>query len=261
VDLSSTEDEGGPWETVGKRRRKASPPRPPPQYQQCCLLSHQEANDFQAVKRFMRSYPDLSIRITGSSRPGFILRPQDEKSAFLFARLAREEQLGITLGEVQAEVRGVVSRYPVNFGLDPILDDPRVTFARRCTYSVDHGRREPTRQVEVTFRGCLPDVLDLGSWGVYSVRRFTRAPLQCFNCQAYGHVQKHCRLRELCGVCSGRHPTSECFSALRAGECRAARCSDCGKEHHVWCKQCPERMRNLPPPCCKAARGPTLYRH
>ena len=109
---------------------------------------------------------------------------------------------------------GVVQRYPVGFSPDPILADLRVTFARRCTYSAGHGRREPTRQVMVSFAGPLPNALDLGSWGVYSVRRFTPESLRCFKCQAFGHVQKHCGARELCAVCSGRHPTSECISAL-----------------------------------------------
>ena len=52
---------------------------------------------------------------------------------------------------------------------------------------------------------------------------------------------------EPCGVCSGRHPTSECISALKRGERPVARCPNCGKGHHVWSKLCPERLRRLPP--------------
>ena len=79
------------------------------------------------------------------------------------------------------------------------------------------------------------------------MRRFTPEPLRCFKCQAFGHVQKHCRAVELCAVCSGRHPTSECISALRSGERPAARCPNCGMGHHAWSKLCPERLRRLPP--------------
>ena len=198
----------------------APPPTPPPRYRQYRLLSHQETSDFLAIRGLEQSYPEANLRVTGSSRTGYLLCPQDEETAFLLARIARggEEQFGCTLGEVAAETRGVVLRYPLGFSLDPILADPRVTFARRCTYSAGHGRREPTRQVMVTFVDGLPNSLDLGSWGVYSVRRFTPEPLRCFKCQAFGHVQKHCGARELCAVCSSRHPTSECISTLRGGE-------------------------------------------
>ena len=231
-----------------KGRRKVPPTPPPPKHRQYRLLSHQEPSEFQAIRRLERRFPNLSVRVTGSSRSGFSLRPQDEESAFCLARVAREaEQFGVHLEEVEVETRGVVCRYPTGFSLEPLEADPRVTFVRRCTYSAGHGRREPTRQVLVTFRGPLPDSLDLGSWGVYSVRRYTPEPLRCFKCQAFGHVQRHCRTRELCGVCSGRHPTSECISALRGGERRPARCPNCRQGHHAWSKLCPERLRRLPP--------------
>lgn len=109
------------------------------------------------------AYPDLSFRITESLRTGFILRPQDEETAILLARLARVVPFGISLGEVEVETRVVVLRYPLGFSLEPILGDPRVAFARKCTYNSGRGRREPTHQVEVTFRGQLPNSLDLGS--------------------------------------------------------------------------------------------------
>ena len=117
LDLSSAEDEGGQWEVVGKRRRKASPRSPPPQFRQYRLLHHQESSDFHAVRRLERVYPNLSVRVTGTSRSGFILRPQDEESAFLLARLEREEQWGITLCGVEDENRGVVLRYPLGLPL------------------------------------------------------------------------------------------------------------------------------------------------
>ncbi|KAG0716606.1 Synaptotagmin 1 [Chionoecetes opilio] len=61
---------------------------------------------------------------------------------------------------------------------------------------------------------------------ILTQKRFNPEPLRCFKGQAYGHVQKHCRHRELCGVCSDRHPT-ECVSALKAGE---KRCPNVAKD-------------------------------
>ena len=117
LDLSSPEDAEGTWTVVGKgrRRRVAPPPTPPPRYRQYRLLSHQETSDFLAIRGLEQSYPEANLRVTGSSRTGYLLCPQDEETAFLLARIARggEEQFGCTLGEVAAETRGVVLRYPL----------------------------------------------------------------------------------------------------------------------------------------------------
>lgn len=131
--------------------------------------------------------------------------------------------------------------------LDPIFASPRVICARRCTYIAGYGS-EPTRQVMVAFRDGLPNLLDLGSWDVFPVRRYTPKSPRCFMCQTSGYVQKHYRARELCAICSGRHPISECVDhAVRGGERRTSRCTSCGKGHHTWSKLCSQRLWRLPP--------------
>jgi hypothetical protein len=31
--------------------------------------------------------------------------------------------------------------------------------------------------------------------------------VQCFRCQTYGHIGKHCKAQETCGYCAGEHDT------------------------------------------------------
>nr|BDV50222.1 MAG: hypothetical protein [Chiromantes dehaani nimavirus] len=162
------------------------------------------------------------------------VEPNPKDAAFFLAK------------EPAFESRGVVMRYPVAQSLDPIFSDPRVTFARRMTCNAGHGRKEPTQQVEVLFRGALPETLDLGHWGAFPVRRFIPEPLRCFQCHAFGHTKRYCR-RQLCGVCSGNHPTWWCKKALRAGMSRTAQCPNCGRGHYAWFRACPERLRRLLP--------------
>lgn len=83
------------------------------------LLHHQESSDFFAIRRLETTYPELSFRITGSSSTGFVLRHQDEETAFLLARLAREASFGISLCELEVETRGIFLQYHLGFPSNP----------------------------------------------------------------------------------------------------------------------------------------------
>jgi hypothetical protein len=52
----------------------------------------------------------------------------------------------------------------------------------------------------------------------YTVRTFVLNPLQCFRCQAYGHVASVCR-REIprCEKCAGGHETNNCVVLVEGG--------------------------------------------
>lgn len=79
---------------------------------------------------------------------------------------------------------------PVAQSLDPILADSRVTFARRLTKSAGHGRGEPTRQVEVSFRGALPVTLYLVFWGGLLRQEVQSGATVVLHHHVFGHVKK-----------------------------------------------------------------------
>ena len=144
------------------------------------------AQCFHAVRQLQRSCPNIFIRVTWSSRSRCILRSQYKETAFLLVRIARDEEFGICLGEAEVETRGVVLRYSLRFSLDPILAD---------LVSPLHG-----------------DVLTAQITHVWR-----RDDVQGLHCQAFEHVHKYCGARELCGVCSGRHPTQRASALIGCG--------------------------------------------
>lgn len=160
LNLSPPEEGEEGWILVDKRRRRAPTPPPAPDYRVYLILNHEETSTFHTTQRLEREHPDLRVRVQEKSGLAIYIKPLNEEAAFSFARLSRETTTGISLGEVECRSNGIVSLYPLGQSLRPILEDPRVTFAR-CIYNAGHCRREPTRQVEVTFRGPLPASLDL----------------------------------------------------------------------------------------------------
>ncbi|XP_064122449.1 uncharacterized protein LOC135226669 [Macrobrachium nipponense] len=58
--------------------------------------------------------------------------------------------------------------------------------------------------------------------------------------------QQECTTKPICGVCSGKHPTSDCIdSTKRRKEATTARCPNCRKGHHAWYKGCMERLKRI----------------
>ncbi|XP_050706454.1 proline-rich protein 36-like [Eriocheir sinensis] len=106
-----------------------------------------------------------------------------------------------------ANTKGVLLAYPVAMPLRPLLRHPRVLEAVRCT-----TRDGPTRQVFVTVAGPLPGSLDLGSWGTFYTRPYSKEPLRCYNCQQFGHHRARCSRPPVCGICSASHDTERCLS-------------------------------------------------
>lgn len=133
--------------------------------------------------------------------------------------------------------KGVVMAYPVAMPLKPLLRHPNILTAERCR--TRDGTE--TRQVVITMTGQLPGTLDLGSWGTFSTRPFSKEPLRCFNCQQFGHHRARCNRPPLCGMCSGPHATESCLSKYKAGMEVPAKCPNCNDAHHAWSRRCPKR--------------------
>jgi vacuolar-type H+-ATPase subunit I/STV1 len=62
---------------------------------------------------------------------------------------------------------------------------------------------------------------------------------QCFNCQKYEHIEKHCRIVVVCEKCVMKHHISECDSSIIE---KYKMCEACeNREHIAWSSKC--RMR------------------
>lgn len=64
----------------------------------------------------------------------------------------------------------------------------------------------------------------------------SKRPLQCHNCQEFGHSRNRCHLSAICVICSGRHPSSECDKDK--GDPSAKKCNNCGRNHTANYRGC-----------------------
>lgn len=63
--------------------------------------------------------------------------------------------------------------------------------------------------------------------------------VQCFKCQAFGHVAINCHKTQKCGFCSGIHNSKECKTKENL------KCSNCNSNHAANDKNCPIYVRQL----------------
>lgn len=60
-------------------------------------------------------------------------------------------------------------------------------------------------------------------------------PVQCSNCQEYGHTKTYCTLRTVCVVCGELHPSSQCTMNKNVEK----KCSNCAGNHTANYRGCP----------------------
>ena len=62
-------------------------------------------------------------------------------------------------------------------------------------------------------------------------------PIQCMNCQEYGHTKSYCTLRPVCVVCGELHSTINCPTDRTNTSLK--KCSNCGGPHTANYRGCP----------------------
>jgi len=62
-------------------------------------------------------------------------------------------------------------------------------------------------------------------------------PVQCANCQEYGHTKKYCTLRSVCVICAELHPTSECPNKKK-DDSSIKKCGNCHGNHTANYRGC-----------------------
>ena len=76
-------------------------------------------------------------------------------------------------------------------------------------------------------------------------------PVQCSNCQEYGHTKTYCTLRSVCVACGDSHGSDHC--QVNKEDPSTKKCGNCGGNHTANYKGCPvykelkSRMRRVPP--------------
>lgn len=66
-------------------------------------------------------------------------------------------------------------------------------------------------------------------------RKIKNKPIQCHNCQMFGHGEKGCSIKTKCAHCSGRHKTTDCKNKDKV------KCANCNNTHAATDSSCPLR--------------------
>jgi hypothetical protein len=82
----------------------------------------------------------------------------------------------------------------------------------------------------------------LKSFEMKECERFTKncTLRQCFNCQKYEHISRHCKSAAACGICVMGHRTSDCDSTTTDKYKMCERCEVRG--HTAWASNCKVRI-------------------
>lgn len=100
------------------------------------------------------------------------------------------------------------------------------------------ARLGTSRCVKIVFKGdCLPSHVKVGHFR-HAVRPFVPKPLQCRNCQKFGHVSAVCGKSAVCSRCAAQHSAGNC-------QAKTFKCPNCQGPHDASSKECPRVKREL----------------
>ncbi|XP_066909363.1 uncharacterized protein [Halyomorpha halys] len=151
--------------------------------------------------------------------------------------------------------------YPIEDITDTLkMRLPGFKMARRLTRRDETGGVYETEMIQIitdhTVR--IVDIEKLGDIDHVRFRVSTfkedGSPVQCRNCQGFGHTMKYCGRTRLCAWCGGKHQTSECPKTQKP------RCSNCDGDHPASARDCPKRVKLMEKRRQKATPGvaPTI---
>ena len=119
-----------------------------------------------------------------------------------------------------------------------IRQDKEVLEASRMTkWNTDTQQAETTNMVKVVLVGKQHPARFTRGYGSFRMRPFVSRPLQCYNCQKFGHQARTCRSEvQTCKFCAGRHASTQCQDK------ETLKCANCGQGHATTSRLCPKKL-------------------
>lgn len=133
-------------------------------------------------------------------------------------------------------IHGVIG--PIDLEADiTILKDNMIFSSNSEIYAAERlkrkmfGKLEDSLSLKLTFK-CkdLPDNVKI--FGLFfKIRPYIPPPVQCFQCQRYGHTAGSCKANVRCLLCSGNHKKEQCTAI-------SLLCANCKESHVANSKDC-----------------------
>jgi len=117
-----------------------------------------------------------------------------------------------------------------------VLKHQNVSNCVRLTfYNKEKKERQPSTTVKLYFNVPeLPVKINLG-FRTYKTKVCVPKPIQCYNCQQFGHMQSNCTKTKIFYNCGQQHENKECTAVK-------PKCTNCKGEHPSNSKTCPIKM-------------------
>jgi len=132
---------------------------------------------------------------------------------------------------------GCVYNVPLDISeeeIKKVLKFQNVSNCVRLTYfNREKKERQPSTTIKLYFNVPeLPGRINLG-FRTYKTKLYVPKPIQCFNCQQFGHMQSDCTKPKICFKCGQQHENNPCTADK-------PQCSNCKGEHPSNSKNCPK---------------------
>ena len=203
--------------------------------------------DLDVLIALSENQPDLKIK-TKNTTSRIVIRALNRETYQALREiqsLNSKPVLFVLPGATMRISYGIVQHVPVMVPANLLKTTTGVTDATRMTvWDASTKQALPTKSIKVRWEGsALPQSIQVGHLGSYTVRPFTPDPVRCFRCQKFGHTTRTChQMQSTCGICSGSHRTTVCLEK-RETEHVTTKCSNCKGQHVSASKACPVRIQ------------------
>ncbi|CAN8007913.1 unnamed protein product [Ixodes pacificus] len=183
------------------------------------ILSHRIAKD-GSLSVSVASLPAANKLLVQTSLAGIEVRATTPRS----------------YSENMGKIKGVPLQYSDSDLLEYLKDNGVLTVQRQVAYhrqedGTSVARPKDSVILRFTQDRPMPPRVYLG-FTSHTVEEYFGSPLQCYQCQRFGHIAKNCRGARRCKICAGPHHHQECSSRAEP------KCANCGQGHAATFSGC-----------------------
>ena len=247
---TDTGQEEGPWQEVQRQKKKQV--KPPGEAMD--TLPQQEvrknfrinigqfATEAEVLTVLHMEYAWIQLKRRTTRSRAAILSSTHERTCTLLAEMEDLNGKTVSFPELSEEENTstyVMIDVPLYVPTELFKREEEVIDAERMSkWDSEKKQKVPANMVKIVLKGKQHKRFSR-SFGSYRLRPFIRAPMQCFNCQKFGH-QARCCTREapVCRYCAKDHNSALCKEDTTI----TLLCANCKENHATTSRLCTKKL-------------------